>query len=403
MCRRLPLLPVIGVLLLVAAVAVSGCGGSSSAKKRAAVTGSAVSGPLIGVTFDGPVLVTNVGAQVDQAVASGVESLRVAVDWAQAQPYATAAQVPASQKGQFQMLGGVPTRIGGLDLIMSAAAKRQVSVLPVVEYTPGWDATHPGNHASTPKSAAPYAAFMAALVKRYGPGGTFWSQHPQLPKDPVHMWQVWNEPHFTSYWTTQPFAPSYVALLKAAHDAIKTADPSAKVVLAGLADFSWQYLAQIYRQPNARSLFDIVAIHPYTARPQGVITILQRARQVMDKYGDGGKPILATEVTWPSSEGKAPPQFGVSTTEAQQAQRIAQVMPLLQANRRKLGLMGFYWYTWVGNESPSKHPYGFDFAGLKKFVIGKTTVKPALAVFAQQALRIEGCRSKTIATRCAGG
>ncbi len=400
MRRRTCLLPIIGVLLLAAAAAVSGCG--SSKKKPAASASKPVTGPLVGVTFDGPVMATNVGAQVDQAVASGVESVRVAIDWDQVQPYATPAQVPAGQKGQFQVMGGVPTRIYELDLLVAAAAQRRMSILPVVEYTPRWDASQPGNHASPPKRDGPYATFLAALVRRYGPNGSFWSQHPQLPKIPIHEWQVWNEPHFTSYWTTQPFAPSYVVLLKAAHDAIKAADPTAKVVLAGLADFSWQYLAQIYRQPQARNLFDIVGIHPYTAKPQGVITILQRARAVMDKYGDAHKPILATEITWPSSEGKAPPQFGVSTTEAQQAQRVAQVLPLLEANQRRLGLMGFYWYTWMGNESPTKHPYAFDFAGLRKYVSGKISNKPALATFTEGALRIEGCQAKTIATSCRG-
>jgi len=401
MCRR-TLLFLIGVTATAALAA--GCGSSGSSKHSGSAGAKPVHGPLIGVTFDGPVLspMVNLTQQIDRAAQSGAESLRVAIDWDQVQPYAAIGQVPSGQRSQFQVIGGVPTRFAALDQLMAIAAHFRMSVLPVVEYTPRWDASQPGRRASPPKRVAPFAAFLTALVKRYGPGGTFWDAHPELPHLPVHMWQIWNEPHFTSYWTKQPFAASYVALLRAAHGAIKAADPTAKVVLAGLADFSWQYLDQIYHQPGARNLFDIVAIHPYTARAQGVITILQRARQVMDKSGDAQKPILATEITWPSSQGKAPPQFGVSTTEAQQAQRISQVMPLLQANASKLHLTGFYWYTWMGNESPSGHPYGFNFAGLEKYVSGTVMVKPALAVFKRQALRIEGCASKTVAVSCAG-
>ena len=406
MWRRTLLLPAIGVIL--AGVVLAGCGssgsktGSTTTTTTSAPPGKPVSGPLVGVTFDGPVLYPNVdlGAQVDRAVASGAESLRVAINWAELQPYRSVADVPASQRSGFVVVGGVPTRFAGLDRLVSLAAQHHLPLLPVLEYTPGWDATHPGSLASPPKDPAPYAAAMAAMVHRYGPDGSFWSAHPQIPKVPIRMWQIWNEPHFVSYWTEQPFAPTYVALLRAAHAAIKAADPGAKVVLAGLADFSWKYLAQIYRVPGARSLFDIVAIHPYTATPQGVITILQRARQVMNRNGDSGKPILATEITWPSSAGKAPPQFGVSTTESQQAQRVKQVMPLLAANALKLGLMGFYWYTWMGNETPSKHPYGFDFAGLEKYVGGAVSIKPALGAFAQQALRIENCAHKLSATTC---
>jgi hypothetical protein len=363
-----------------------------------------VSGPVVGVTFDGPALSPKVDItqQIDRAVASGVESVRVEVNWSQLQPLPSMSQVPAPYRSQFQLVGGVPTTFRGLDRVMSAAAARHLSVLPVVEYTPSWAAIDRASSASPPKDPATYAAFLAGLAKRYGPGGSFWTAHPSLPKLPIRMWQIWNEPHFTSYWTKQPFAPSYVALLKAAHDAIKSVDAGAKLVLAGLADFSWRYLAQVYRQPNAAGLFDIVAIHPYTARPQGVITILKRARQVMNQNGDSGKPILATEVTWPSSEGKAPPQFGVGVTETQQTGLVTQAMQLLRKNAQKLNLTGFYWYTWLGDETPMAHPYGFDFAGLEKDVNGAVSIKPALAAFKTQALRIEGCRAKADAVTCSG-
>jgi hypothetical protein len=388
-------------LAVVAAVTLAACG--SSSKHQVASVHRGVSGQLVGAMFDGPVLGAgvNLDRQLDVAVASGVESLRVGVSWAGLQPYRTSSEVPAADRSQFEDVGGVPTRFSELDRTIGAAAARGLSLLPVVVYTPSWDARQPGNQASPPKSMAPFAAFLTALVKRYGPQGTFWAAHPRLPRVPIRMWQIWNEPNFTRYWSEQPFAPSYVKLLAAARAALKSADPGAKVVLAGFADFSWEYLAQVYRVPGASRLFDIVAIHPYTARPAGVIIILQRVRAVMDRFGDGGKPMLATEITWPSSQGKAPPQFGVSTTESQQAQRLAQLMPLLVANRAKLGLMGFYWYTWMGDESPTAPRYGFDYAGLVKYVGGAVTSKPALAVFKRWALSIEGCRRKTSAGSCA--
>ena len=380
-------------VLLTLGLAACGGGSSSRTSTGASATTStapgtrAVSGPLVGVMFDGPALGTsvNLGQQLDQAVSSGVESVRLVVDWSRLQPSANG-----------------PIQFAELDRIVANAAARGLTLLPVVERTPSWDAAVPGNGGSPPRALPPFAAFLSALVHRYGSGGSFWQSHPNLPRVPIRMWQIWNEPHFTTYWSQQPFATGYVKLLAAAHTAIKAADPGAKVVLAGLADFSWQYLAQIYRVPGARRLFDIVALHPYTAEPRGVITIMQRARAVMNQFGDSAKPILATEITWPSSEGKAPPQFGVSTTEAGQAARLAKVVPLLMADRAKLGLMGFYWYTWMGDETPRPHPYGFDFAGLLKYVGGQVTPKPALAVFRRSALRIEGCTRKTTAARCAG-
>ena len=379
---------------------LAGCG--SSGDQRTAPSGARPAGPVIGVMFDGPVLGArvNLDQELDQAVGSGVESLRVAVDWAAMQPYPSMAKVPAGARPLFHTIGGVPTQFFALDRVVGAAARRGLTVLPVVQGTPGWDALRPGAQGSPPKSAAPFAAFLTALMDRYGPRGSFWSTHPNLPRVPIRMWQIWNEPHMDKYWSVQPFAPSYVKLVEAAHAALKSADPGAKLVLAGLANYSWRYLASIYRVPGARAAFDIVAIHPYTAQPRGVITILQRNRAVMDRFGDSQKPILATEITWPSSLHKAPPQFGVSTTEPQQAQNLKTLLPLLVADRAKLGLMGFYWYTWMGDETPRSRAYGFDYAGLLKYVNGTVTAKPALSAFRRGALAIEHCRRKTSAEGC---
>ena len=350
------------------------------------------------MTFDGPAMQPpGLASQLQLAVASGVESLRVTVNWAAMQPYENLAKVPPARRASFVTAGGVPTRFADLDRVVEAAARHEVALLPVVLWTPRWAGP---SHASPPPPAA-YAAFLQTLVRRYGPGGSFWSSHPSVPGVPVREWQVWNEPNFTHYWSTQPFARSYVGLLAAAHDAVKRADPSARVVLGGFADFSWRYLGQIYALPRAREQFDVAAVHPYTATPRGVIEILRRVRAVMNRYGDGSKPLLATEITWPSSQGKAPPQFGVQTTENGQARLLGAVMPLLAANRQPLGLTGFYWYTWMGDESPSASPYAFNFAGLLKYVRGRIASKPALSVFRRWALRLEGCRAKRLsAARC---
>lgn len=397
MSRRIRQALTVGAAL---ALVTAGCG--SPGAHRRAPTGPRPAGPVVGVTFNGPALgpQVNVDRQLDLAVASGVESLRVEVDWAAMQPYRSPSEVPPADRSKFQSVDGIPTNFSDLDRIVGSAAKRGLTVLPVVQTTPIWDALQPGTSGSPPRALAPFAHFLTALVDRFGPRGTFWSGHSGLPRVPIRMWQIWNEPHLVKYWSEQPFAPSYVKLLAVAQGALKSADSGAQVVLAGLADYSWRYLAEIYRVPGAKGVFDIAAIHPYTAQPRGVITILQRARAVMRRFGDGQKPILATEITWPSSLHKAPPQFGVSTTESQQAQRLGHVIPLLGANRAKLGLIGFYWYTWMGDETPRPNPYAFDFAGLMKYDDGTVAAKPALGVFRRAALAVEHCRRKTSAQGC---
>jgi hypothetical protein len=364
----------------------------------AAAQSKAPSGPLVpkgfvGMNLDGPALIpqdhVNLSSQFAHMANSGVQSVRVTFSWAAAQPYATSADVPAARATDFQAgAGNVPTSFSATDQIVELAAEHGMSVLPVVIYTPGWDAaSNPGGGLSAPKRDRPYGDYLTTLIGRYGPAGSFWSTHTGIPKRPVRMWEVWNEPDIVGYWPIQPFAVSYVALLRAARAAIKKADPGAKVVVAGFPNASWKQLETVYKVKGARSLFDVVDVHPYTKQPAGVITILGYVRDVMDKAGDTRKPILAGETSWPSSLHRTPHMFDFETTESGQAQNISSLLPLLAANRRRLGIIGFDYYTWVGDEYHGAYP--FNFSGLLRYSGGKLSAKPALTAFSKAAHALE--------------
>jgi arabinogalactan endo-1,4-beta-galactosidase len=241
-----------------------------------------------------------------------------------------------------------------------------------------------------PRDNGLYGQYLTTLIQRYGPGGSFWAQHPELPRRPLRMWEIWNEPDILYYWPTYPFARSYVALLRAAHSAIRRADPGARVVLGGLTNYSWRDLASIYHVPGARRVFDVVEVHPYSKYPANVIRIMSYVRATMDKAGDRGKPMIAGEIAWPSSlqhTRHSNSSFDIETTRAGQARNVRAVLPLLAAKRRALGLTAFYWYTWTGDEYPGASP--FNFAGLVALHDGQLSAKPALAAFDQMARAIE--------------
>jgi hypothetical protein len=196
----------------------------------------------------------------------------------------------------------------------------------------------------------------------------------------VTTWQIWNEPDLLKNWGTVPFAPSYVSLLRAAHRAVKAADPAAEVVLGALTNFGWKDLNSIYSVKGARNLFDLVAANAYTAQPSGVVTILSNYRRVMARHGDAEKPLVATEVGWPSGLGKTNQNFGFNTTERGQAQKLTQLLPLLAQNRRRLHLIGFYYYTWMTSDQPDSRP--FDYAGLLRYDAASNTIHPKPAYWA---------------------
>jgi hypothetical protein len=358
---------------------------------------------FVGVNTDGPVYPdtddhVDLAQQLGLMASSGVQNIRVVFDWAQAQPYASWNDVPAGQSSQYVDVGGIPTKFGALDQIVGLAAQRGLTMLPVVVNSPAWDADQlDGEYEANPRSVYWYALFLQALVQRYGPQGSFWAHAPA--KLAIRMWQIWNEPDLIRYWSVQPFADTYVTMLRAARAAIKQADPGAKIVLGGLTNYSWRDLASIYNVKGARSLFDVVAIHPYTKQPKGVLKILGYVRGVMAGNGDRRKPLIADEISWPSSLKQTDGYIGWATTAAGQARNVAKIVPMLAQNRTRLGLAGFYYYTWAGQEYHNANPW--NFAGLLDYTGHRLMPKPAFNAFKQAALAIEHCRVKTVGSRCA--
>jgi hypothetical protein len=283
-------------------------------------------------------------------------------------------------------------------MVVGDAARERISVLPTVLYAPQWDAATNPNGVAYPRQYAPYAAYLTALIGRYGPHGTFWRENPGIPKMPIRSWQIWNEPNLAYYWK-QPFASSYVSLLRVAHAAIKHADPGAQVVLGALTNTAWVSLGQIYKIRRAKTLFDVVAVNGFTKIPANVVQFMLFVRRAMARFGDGAKSLIATELSWPSAKGETHATLDFITTEAGQARNLAALLPLIGRQRLSLHLIGFYWYTWIGEEEPDTSP--FNYSGLLADHNGTVRVKPALAAFKTGVLALEGCRRKgAVATSC---
>jgi hypothetical protein len=407
----------IGLVLLVTALVLSaafialtaragatghGPASTSKASTPKVTTPGPVPQGFLGVDVDGPMFgpdtPINFPNQLKTMVASGVQSVRVAFSWAAAQPYQSDADVPAAQQANFTDVSGRPTTFQFTDMVVGDAARERLTVLPTVLYAPQWDAVTNRSGVAYPRQSAPYGAYLTALIGRYGPHGSFWRENPGIPKMPIRTWQIWNEPDLAYYWK-QPFASTYVAFLKVAHAAVKKADPGARVVLGALTNTAWKALGQIYKIKGAKNLFDVVSVNGFTKIPANVIEFMVFVRRAMARVGDGAKPLMATEVSWPSAKGQTSASFDFITNQAGQAHNISALLPLIGQQRLALHLIGVYWYTWMGQEDPHTGP--FNFSGLLGFHNGTVTVKPALAAFKAGALALEGCKRKgAVATSC---
>jgi hypothetical protein len=320
---------------------------------------------------------------------SGVESVRTVFSWAEAQPDAVAPSFAHT------------------DQLVAFAARHRIRLLPVVRTSPLWAAADPTKLGSRPARDSDYTAYLRALVERYGPRGSFWTEHPELPRRPVREWQVWNEPHLNVWWNTDgrspnAWAPEYAELLKESYRTIKASDRGATVVLAGLADYAWAHLDLLNKSKISR-YFDVASFNFFTSRPGLVIRGVRYFRRAMARGGERRKPLWLTETTWPAGKYRVPVpaaswQRDWYTTDAGMATRLTGMYAVAAKYRRRERLGKIYWYTWAS-------AYGdggdlFDYAGLNRFADGLATQEPALRAYARSARRHEGCR-KTAAGACA--
>ena len=150
--------------------------------------------------------------------------------------------------------------------------------------------------------------YLAALVERYGPDGTFWTDHPELPKHPLREWQIWNEPHLQDYWAAPEKGPygyvrNYPPLLRSSYNIVKSLDPGAKIVHGGhhAAGLGGDRAALPARDQALLRRGGAPDLPPDgEARRQGHQALPRRDEEAPD----GRKPIYLTEITWPASKGR---------------------------------------------------------------------------------------------------
>lgn len=333
---------------------------------------------------------------------SGVESVRIQFNWSAAQQYASLAEVPPTNRSLFVPgPNGRPITYAFTDASVRLAAEAGMRVLPIVVFSPRWASGQPTAHfykSYMPSDPQTYAAYLQALIARYGRNGSFWAENPTLPKMAIREWQIWNEPTRLGDQERQPAERYYPPLLKSAYTAIKGTDPGAKVVLAGIHNVSWQTLARLYKA-GIKRYFDVAAFHPYTKKVSNVVRIVQLNRAVMRRRGDGGKPIYLTEVTYTAAKGRIPrsQEFGPETSQRGQAKLLPKVYQALIEQRRTLGIARGYWYSWA---TPYQGVSTFSYAGLVKQQGSLFSPQPALSAYARTASRYEGCRKADDARRC---
>ena len=280
------------------------------------------------------------------------------------------------------------------DKYVADAARHGMQVLPVLLMAPNFRSTAPSSSPKhgfyPPRNPNDMGAFAAVLAKRYGPGGDFWMQHPEIPAVPIRSWQVWNEPNLPVYWADGPSPERYAELLKATAAGLRSVDPGADVVTAGLPYSKdrrtmspEQFLRGMYAA-GAKDSFTTLAVHPYSDTVSRMVGALARMRRILDANGDNGVPIWVTEVGWATS---GPPSV-FTVKPRRQAQLIGSTVRTLARKRNSLGIKGLVVFTLRDSRpGPADHDYWGFHAGLFNL---KGKAKPSLAALRQAARRVHG-------------
>jgi hypothetical protein len=325
---------------------------------------AAVPKDFFGVMVNGPLddRAVDLDAEAATMKAAGVESWRVELAWDLIEP----------RPGELDFTE--------TDRKVLSAARAGIDVLGLLIRAPAWANGGHLDPFTPPRDPAAYGRFAQSAVARYGPGGSLWAEHPEVPAKPVRSWEIWNEPNLAIYFRAQPFMKPYGALLRAAYARIKASDRGSTVLMASMANFSWRDLARLIRH-GGRLPFDAAGAHPFSGRPSNALKIVRLNREVLDRAGHRRTPLWLTELTWSSAKGKKTPLTkNWETTEKGQAERLRQAYRLFLRDRRRLRIARIYWYTWATIDRSS--PNSFDYSGLRTAVFGGTFLdKPALAAF----------------------
>ena len=245
------------------------------------------------------------------------------------------------------------------DRLLTAVARHNLTLIPLLDGSPH-------NHFA-PLPPADFADWAGEFARRYGAA--------------IPVYIIWDEPNITSHWGGQPVnAAEYAAILSAAAEAIRAVDGEALISAAPLAPTIETgpqnladplYLQRLYEADVAHA-FDIVMAKPYgfdypphDRRVDQNVTNFSRAillREVMERNGDGHKPIWAGNWGWNAlpADWSGPPSIWGDTTPEQQA---AWTVAALERARQEWPWMGLMFLeNWQSGSHENDPRWGFSIA-----------------------------------------
>lgn len=299
---------------------------------------------------------------VNKTLEAGFGWLKQQVEWSQAEPI---------EKGGFDWRE--------LDKVVRDVSNAGIKLLLSVVRAPAWaldDRPH-----GPPAAVKDFEDFMREISARYS--------------GIVQAYELWNEANLSREWGYGRInAGDFVELLLAGRRGVSAGDPAATVIggaltPAGDVDIPDQqvqavddvtFLRQMYEYEGGivRDGFDAWGVHPggfnnaplqEIGSPRGegwnghasfYFRRFTQHREVMQEFGDGGKPIWITEMGWSTANQDPAYGYGVDNSEGDQAAFLTDAFHMV---REQYGYIthAFVWnlnFQLVVPPEDEKYPFG---------------------------------------------
>jgi hypothetical protein len=284
------------------------------------------------------------------ASAAGIGWIKQQFSWEEIEP---------ERKGEFDW--------AKYDRFVDLAERYGMQIIARLDRPPDW--TRQDNQFKTRPSddLDDYGDFVHAFVRHY--------------RGRVRYIQIWNEPNLTAEWGFQRVdAVAYTDLLEVAYRRAKEADPNVVVLSAPLAitleDASMRgnhndlvFLEEMY-QAGAGNFFDILSANAFgldlpPEDPPGPDVLnfrrVELQREIMERYGDGGKPIWINEYGWNAPPVSFPEDLLTweRVTEEEQAEYTVRGIAWAREHWPWLGVVNIWYFRQVGDVPPDRPAYYF--------------------------------------------
>jgi Bacterial Ig domain/Beta-galactosidase len=264
------------------------------------------------------------------------------------------------------------------DNLVGAAARGGLKLIAIPDDPPDWATGAWNNPPTSGEALQGFTEFVRRATERYGSNGQFWAENPDIPKVPVTMWDIWNEPYMKASWKNEdPEPAAYARMFKSVVSSVRGVDPEARFMLeaeTGSATGDWPeppFLGAMFEAvPDLENYADMVSVHPYTSEESPTncsatggnartswgpsrfqFCRVRDIRRILDSYGADRTRIWITEVGYTTA-----PNADRTVSEAQQASYLRAAFKLLRQWRVVDGVV---WYELRSRESDPSDPYGY--------------------------------------------